>query len=102
MRAVPDPDTAAGVTEWTVGDVGAHLAGVYLAYTSLVSPGGAREWDDAPPRAYDCRVVAAAATFLLVPFRRTPIWQAVATGGCGPAAANLGRAMRLGQLVAIP
>ncbi|MGQ4355762.1 maleylpyruvate isomerase N-terminal domain-containing protein [Streptomyces drozdowiczii] len=49
LRAVPDRDAGSGVPEWTVGDVGAHLASVYLAYTSLVSPDDAVEWDDVLP-----------------------------------------------------
>lgn len=35
---------------------------------------------DAPPRAYDCTITAALTTFLLVSFRRTPIWKAIARG----------------------
>ncbi|MEU3663720.1 maleylpyruvate isomerase N-terminal domain-containing protein [Streptomyces sp. NPDC032940] len=255
LRAVPDRDAGSGVPEWTVGDVGAHLAAVYLAYTSLVSPGDAMEWDDvlpsgegtfveritamnarsvtlfagedratvpdvvaergetflrvteglapdtpvsapwygevpftlasmtglllsetlvhgldvargarlpwpigddearlvlgqsmptmmaaaldpvkargvriafdlaveggprlavvvddgtvtvtrdAPPRAYDCRIVAAPATFLLVSFRRTPIWKAVASGRMRAGGRKPWLAMRLGHLVASP
>ncbi|NEC10438.1 maleylpyruvate isomerase N-terminal domain-containing protein [Streptomyces sp. SID7909] len=49
LRAVSDPDAASGVPEWTVGDVGTHLAAVYLAYTSLVSGDGAMDWGDIPP-----------------------------------------------------
>src|SRR6478735_1519273 len=37
LRDVPDPDASSGVPVWTVGDVGAHLAAVYLAYCSIVS-----------------------------------------------------------------
>ncbi|TXS04262.1 hypothetical protein EAO73_16510 [Streptomyces sp. col6] len=255
LRAVPDQDARSGVPEWTVGDVGAHLAAVYLAYTALVSPDDAVEWDDvlpsgegtfveritamnsrsvtlfggeerakvpdfvaersdtflrvteglppdspvsapwygevpftlatvtglllsetlvhgldvargartpwsigddearlvlgqsmptmmaaaldpvksrgvhiafdlavrggprlavvvddgtvtvtrdAPPRAYDCRIVAAPATFLLVSFRRTPIWKAVASGRMRAGGSKPWLAMRLGQLVAGP
>ncbi|MFJ3538549.1 maleylpyruvate isomerase N-terminal domain-containing protein [Streptomyces sp. NPDC090109] len=46
LRAVPDPDAESGVPVWSVGDVGAHLAAVYLAYTALVSPETATEWKD--------------------------------------------------------
>lgn len=49
LRAVPDQDAQSGVPEWTVGDVGAHLAAVYLAYTALVSPDDAVEWEDVLP-----------------------------------------------------
>ncbi len=38
LRAVPVPDAGSGVPAWSVGDVGAHLAAVHLAYASLVSP----------------------------------------------------------------
>ncbi|WP_267889563.1 maleylpyruvate isomerase N-terminal domain-containing protein [Streptomyces sp. NRRL F-6492] len=48
-RAVPDPDAASGVPVWSVGDVGTHLAAVYLAYTSLVPPDGTTERDGVPP-----------------------------------------------------
>nr|WP_202437795.1 maleylpyruvate isomerase N-terminal domain-containing protein [Streptomyces sp. SID5910] len=51
LRTVPDRDAGSGVPDWTVGDVGAHLAAVYLAYTSLVSPDDAMEWDDVLPPA---------------------------------------------------
>ncbi|MFI1716956.1 maleylpyruvate isomerase N-terminal domain-containing protein [Streptomyces litmocidini] len=37
LRDAPDLDAASGVPVWTVGDVGAHLAAVYLAYTSVAS-----------------------------------------------------------------
>ncbi|MFJ6247279.1 MULTISPECIES: maleylpyruvate isomerase N-terminal domain-containing protein [unclassified Streptomyces] len=260
LRAVPDPDAGSGVPEWTVGDVGTHLAAVYLAYTSLVSPDEAVEWGDvlrsgggtpgggtfveritamnarsvtlfggedraklpdfvaergetflrvteglapdtpvsapwygevpftlatvtglllgetlvhgldvargarlpwpigddearlvlgqsmptmmaaaldpvrargvriafdlavrggprlavvvddgtvtvtrdAPPRAYDCRIVASSAAFLLVSFRRTPVWKAVATGRMRAGGRRPWLAVRLGQLVAAP
>ncbi|MGV9690407.1 maleylpyruvate isomerase N-terminal domain-containing protein [Streptomyces sp. NPDC003444] len=46
LRAVPDPDAGSGVPVWSVGDVGTHLAAVYLAYTALVSPETATEWKD--------------------------------------------------------
>ncbi|MFF6869580.1 MULTISPECIES: maleylpyruvate isomerase N-terminal domain-containing protein [unclassified Streptomyces] len=46
LRAVPDPDAESGVPVWSVGDVGTHLAAVYLAYTALVSPETATEWKD--------------------------------------------------------
>ncbi|MFF3389727.1 maleylpyruvate isomerase N-terminal domain-containing protein [Streptomyces sp. NPDC002669] len=49
LRDVPDAGAASGVPEWTVGDVGAHLAAVYLGYCSLVSADGAVEWDSLLP-----------------------------------------------------
>ncbi|MFF9199707.1 maleylpyruvate isomerase family mycothiol-dependent enzyme [Streptomyces sp. NPDC014779] len=46
----------------------------------VVADGRATVTRDAPPRRYDCRITADPATFLLVSFRRTPIWRAVALG----------------------
>ncbi|WP_314613514.1 maleylpyruvate isomerase N-terminal domain-containing protein [Streptomyces stackebrandtii] len=49
LRAVPDLDAPSGVPLWTVGDVGAHLTSVYLAYGSVVSADGAVDWADLLP-----------------------------------------------------
>ncbi|MCF3105774.1 maleylpyruvate isomerase N-terminal domain-containing protein [Streptomyces roseoverticillatus] len=49
LHDVADLDAASGVPVWTVGDVGAHLAAVHLAYCSAVSPGESVEWDDILP-----------------------------------------------------
>ncbi|MEU8891589.1 maleylpyruvate isomerase N-terminal domain-containing protein [Streptomyces sp. NPDC048442] len=49
VRGVPDRDAASGVPVWTVGDVGAHLAAVYLAYGSAVSADGSVKWDEVLP-----------------------------------------------------
>lgn len=49
LRGVPDLDAASGVPVWTVGDVGAHLAAVYLAYTSLASADDSMDWDGLLP-----------------------------------------------------
>ncbi|MFF2508077.1 maleylpyruvate isomerase N-terminal domain-containing protein [Streptomyces sp. NPDC058067] len=49
LREVPDPDAASGVPVWSVGDVGAHLAAVYLAYCSAVSVEEAVDWDSVLP-----------------------------------------------------
>ncbi|MEV5204682.1 maleylpyruvate isomerase N-terminal domain-containing protein [Streptomyces sp. NPDC053720] len=57
---------------------------------------------DAPPRAYDCTITAAPATFLLVSFRRTPIWKAIARGHMRAGGRRPWLAMRLGELVANP
>ncbi|MCX4868500.1 maleylpyruvate isomerase N-terminal domain-containing protein [Streptomyces sp. NBC_00257] len=57
---------------------------------------------DAPPRAYDCTITAAPATFLLVSFRRTPIWKAIARGHIRAGGRRPWLAMRLGELVASP
>ncbi|WP_371095463.1 maleylpyruvate isomerase N-terminal domain-containing protein [Streptomyces sanglieri] len=57
---------------------------------------------DAPPRAYDCTITAAPATFLLVSFRRTPIWKAIARGHIRAGGRRPWLAMRLGELAASP
>ncbi|KOG11807.1 MULTISPECIES: maleylpyruvate isomerase N-terminal domain-containing protein [Streptomyces] len=57
---------------------------------------------DAPPRAYDCRLTAAPVAFLLVSFRRTPIWKAVARGQMRAGGRKPWLAMRLGELIANP
>ncbi|ALO11597.1 hypothetical protein AQF52_6004 [Streptomyces venezuelae] len=53
LREVPDLDAASGVPRWTVGDVGAHLASVYLAYGSVVpadaGPGASIDWESVLP-----------------------------------------------------
>ncbi|WP_435971970.1 maleylpyruvate isomerase N-terminal domain-containing protein [Streptomyces sp. Qhu_M48] len=57
---------------------------------------------DAPPRAYDCRITAAPAAFLLVSFRRTPVWKAIARGQMRAGGRRPWLATRLGELVANP
>ncbi|GAA1323765.1 maleylpyruvate isomerase family mycothiol-dependent enzyme [Streptomyces sanglieri] len=57
---------------------------------------------DAPPRTYDCTITAEPATFLLVSFRRTPIWKAIARGRMRAGGRRPWLAMRLGELVASP
>lgn len=49
LRNTPDPEAASGVPGWTVGDVGSHLASVYLAYTAAVSLDESIEWDSFLP-----------------------------------------------------
>ncbi|MFD3665445.1 maleylpyruvate isomerase family mycothiol-dependent enzyme [Streptomyces sp. NPDC058659] len=49
LREVPDLDAPSGVPRWSVGDVGAHLASVYLAYGSVVSAEGSMDWDGILP-----------------------------------------------------
>ncbi|MFF5454021.1 maleylpyruvate isomerase N-terminal domain-containing protein [Streptomyces sp. NPDC012950] len=68
----------------------------------VVDDGTATVTRDAPPRAYDCRIVADPVTFLLVSFRRTPIWKAVASGRMRAGGRRPWLAMRLGRLVAGP
>ncbi|MFE3559231.1 maleylpyruvate isomerase N-terminal domain-containing protein [Streptomyces sp. NPDC059193] len=45
LRDVGDLDTASGIPVWSVGDVGAHLAAVYLAYCSAATDDKAMDWD---------------------------------------------------------
>ncbi|MFE7112097.1 hypothetical protein ACFU98_37675 [Streptomyces sp. NPDC057575] len=49
LGEVPDPGASSGAPVWTVGDVGAHLAAVYLAYCSIVSADGSVEWGTVLP-----------------------------------------------------
>ncbi|MFJ3840359.1 maleylpyruvate isomerase family mycothiol-dependent enzyme [Streptomyces sp. NPDC054904] len=57
---------------------------------------------DAPPRAYDCRITATPPAFLLVSFRRTPTWKAIARGQMRASGRRPWLAMRLGELIATP
>ncbi|MER5736658.1 MULTISPECIES: maleylpyruvate isomerase family mycothiol-dependent enzyme [unclassified Streptomyces] len=45
LGGTDDLDAPSGVPAWSVGDVGAHLAAVYLAYGSAVSADGGVDWD---------------------------------------------------------
>ncbi|MFD0381775.1 hypothetical protein ACFQ2B_03120 [Streptomyces stramineus] len=47
----------------------------------VIGDGVATVTRDAPPRAYDCRISAAPDAFLLVAFRRAPLWKVIARGG---------------------
>ncbi|MCB5168861.1 maleylpyruvate isomerase N-terminal domain-containing protein [Streptomyces bambusae] len=49
LRDVRDPDAASGVPVWSVGDVGSHLAAVYLAYCSAATGDGSMDWDGILP-----------------------------------------------------
>ncbi|MER5498562.1 maleylpyruvate isomerase N-terminal domain-containing protein [Streptomyces sp. NPDC002561] len=68
----------------------------------VVEDGAMTVTRDAPPRAYDCRITAAPVAFLLVSFRRTPIWRAIASGRMLAGGRRPWLAMRLGELVATP
>lgn len=68
----------------------------------VVDDGAMTVTRDAPPRAYDCRLTVDPAAFLLVSFRRTPIWKAVALGRMRAGGRRPWLAMRLGRLVATP
>ncbi|MFD4371184.1 maleylpyruvate isomerase N-terminal domain-containing protein [Streptomyces sp. NPDC058486] len=45
VGGVGDLEVRSGVPVWSVGDVGAHLAAVYLAYGSAVAGDGGVDWD---------------------------------------------------------
>ncbi|MEU7135014.1 maleylpyruvate isomerase N-terminal domain-containing protein [Streptomyces sp. NPDC046261] len=57
---------------------------------------------DAPPRSYDCRITAAPTEFLLISFRRMPIWQAIARGRMRAGGRKPWRAPSLGRLIVSP
>lgn len=46
----------------------------------VVDGGTATVTRDAPPRTYDCRITAAPTAFLLLSFRRAPMWKLIARG----------------------
>ncbi|MFI1256081.1 maleylpyruvate isomerase N-terminal domain-containing protein [Streptomyces netropsis] len=68
----------------------------------VVENGTATVTRDAPPRPYDCRITATPTAFLLVSFRRTPLWKAVVRGGIRAGGRRPWLAPRLSALVAIP
>ncbi|MEV7531779.1 maleylpyruvate isomerase family mycothiol-dependent enzyme [Streptomyces hydrogenans] len=50
LGGIDDLEVPSGLPAWSVGDVGAHLAAVYLAYGSAVSADGGVDWDALLPR----------------------------------------------------
>ncbi|MGW2343342.1 maleylpyruvate isomerase N-terminal domain-containing protein [Streptomyces sp. NPDC001661] len=68
----------------------------------VVEDGAATVTRDAPARRYDCRITAAPATFLLVSFRRIPVWKAVASGRMRAGGRRPWLATRLGELIGTP
>ncbi|WP_251018966.1 hypothetical protein [Streptomyces sp. ISL-11] len=68
----------------------------------VIEDGTATVTRDVPPRAYDCRITAAPTAFLLVSFRRTPLWKAVARGGIPAGGRRPWLAPRLSRLIATP
>ncbi|GGP42933.1 maleylpyruvate isomerase N-terminal domain-containing protein [Streptomyces abikoensis] len=50
----------------------------------VVDDGTATVTRDAPPRAYDCRITTDPTTFLLIAFRRVPLWKAIVRGAMRP------------------
>ncbi|MBB5936510.1 maleylpyruvate isomerase N-terminal domain-containing protein [Streptomyces zagrosensis] len=57
---------------------------------------------DAPPRGYDCKITATPTAFLLVSFRRSPIWKAIARGHLRASGRRPWLARQLGVLIASP
>ncbi|MFF1395690.1 maleylpyruvate isomerase N-terminal domain-containing protein [Streptomyces sp. NPDC058287] len=68
----------------------------------VIDEGTATVTRDSPPRAYDCRITAAPAPFLLVAFRRMPIWKAIARGQMRAGGRKPWQALRLTELIASP
>ncbi|MFB7514586.1 maleylpyruvate isomerase N-terminal domain-containing protein [Streptomyces sp. NPDC056144] len=68
----------------------------------LVDGGAMTVTRDAPPRPYDCRLTVEATAFLLVAFRRVPLWQAVARGRMRAGGRRPWLATRLSRLVVGP
>lgn len=68
----------------------------------VVDDGAVTVTRDAPPRAYDCRITVAPTAFLLVSFRRTPIWKAIVRGQMRAGGRRPWLARQLGELVATP
>lgn len=68
----------------------------------VVEDGAATVTRDAPPRSYDCRITAAPVTFLLIGFRRIPLWKAIARGRVRAAGRRPWLATRLTELIASP
>ncbi|MEU1677288.1 maleylpyruvate isomerase N-terminal domain-containing protein [Streptomyces roseifaciens] len=68
----------------------------------VVDDGTATVTRDAPPRAYDCRITAEPTAFLLISFRRTPLWTAIARGRIRAGGRRPWLALRLSELIAGP
>ncbi|MFE5487908.1 maleylpyruvate isomerase family mycothiol-dependent enzyme [Streptomyces sp. NPDC056527] len=68
----------------------------------VVDDGAVTVTRDAPPRAYDCRITATPTAFLLVSFRRTPIWKAIGRGQMRAGGRKPWLAMQLGELIGTP
>ncbi|MFJ5138670.1 maleylpyruvate isomerase N-terminal domain-containing protein [Streptomyces sp. NPDC088707] len=68
----------------------------------VVGNGAATVTRDAPSRPYDCRITAEPVAFLLVSFRRMPVWKAIASGRMRAGGRRPWLAMRLGELIDSP
>ncbi|NBE55164.1 maleylpyruvate isomerase N-terminal domain-containing protein [Streptomyces boluensis] len=97
IQLAVDPAKAAGVS--IAFDL-AIKGGPRLAV--VVDDGTVTVTRDAPPRTYDCRITAEPTAFLLVSFRRTPIWKVIARGRMRAGGRRPWLATRLGELVATP
>ncbi|MCQ4081697.1 maleylpyruvate isomerase N-terminal domain-containing protein [Streptomyces sp. RB6PN25] len=68
----------------------------------VVDDGTATVTRDASPRRYDCRIMAAPTPFLLVSYRRMPLWKAIATGRVRAGGRKPWLGPRLAALVSSP
>ncbi|WP_418961120.1 maleylpyruvate isomerase N-terminal domain-containing protein [Streptomyces tritici] len=68
----------------------------------VVDDGTATVTRDAPPRRYDCRITAEPTAFLLVSFRRLPLWRAIAAGRMRAGGRRPWRATQLSRLITSP
>ncbi|MGW6413817.1 maleylpyruvate isomerase N-terminal domain-containing protein [Streptomyces sp. NPDC055055] len=98
MSLACDTEKAAGTT--LALDLVVKYGGPRLAV--VVEDGAMTVTRDAPHRSYDCRLTVAPVTFLLVAFRRTPVWKAVAFGHLRAGGRRPWLATRLPQLIASP
>ncbi|QLE75592.1 hypothetical protein FGW37_31940 [Streptomyces rectiverticillatus] len=91
----------------------AKAQGVRIAFDVVIKGGGPRlavvvdggtatVTRDAPPRAYDCRITAEPTAFLLISFRRTPLWTAIARGRIRAGGRKPWLALRLSELIVGP
>ncbi|MFG2334223.1 maleylpyruvate isomerase N-terminal domain-containing protein [Streptomyces sp. NPDC048604] len=68
----------------------------------VVDDGTATVTRDAPPRRYDCRITAEPTAFLLVSFRRVPLWKVIVAGRMRAGGRRPWLASQLSRLVATP
>ncbi|MGW1074464.1 maleylpyruvate isomerase N-terminal domain-containing protein [Streptomyces sp. NPDC002537] len=68
----------------------------------VIDGGAARVTRDAPPRAYDCRITAEPTAFLMVAFRRAPLWKLIVRGRLRAGGRKPWLAPRLPELIAGP
>ncbi|MFI5527258.1 maleylpyruvate isomerase family mycothiol-dependent enzyme [Kitasatospora sp. NPDC051853] len=73
-----------------------------LRLSVVVDDGTMTVTRDAAPRAHDCRITADPVTFLLVSFKRAPMWKAIALGRMRAGGRKPWLATSLSKLVATP